>query len=283
VKNHRESRSSSFNCVDIRRPFSNFNFVEKNFKGEATIRRLFSQSRSYGGKTLIIEDISATGIIRKENLEIARRFSGYHMAGLKRLTFWKQRILTPRDLQAATSEDFIGYAIVKCDVVPSSGVERWHVFESVFMKYPHDHNYVHGAKTYAVRVRRRGFNVTGVMYCQQNELNKACAQVALRSLCSMHMDDTEISFDRINRLAEAVSGPFDPAEGLKVKQIQAVLRGLGVGFTDVDYTLLKSKDRKSLPYQKFVYAGIESGAGALLGFRLRLPDLPRNQAEPTWR
>jgi hypothetical protein len=145
------------------------------------------------------------------------------------------------------------------------------VFESVLIKYPHVHNYTHGAKTYRVRVGPSEFSVTGVMYCQQNELNMACAQVALRSLCSMHIKDTDVPFSRINHLAESVSGPFDPAKGLQAKQIQAVLRGVGIGFTDVDYTLLNAKDRESLPYQKFLYAGIESGAGAMLGFKLAGP------------
>lgn len=269
VNNHRQSRSISFGCVDIRRPFSNFNFVERHFQAKAAaIRRLFSQARSYRGRTLVIEDIPAAGIIGDENSEIAHRYPTHKMAGLKRLTFWKPHFSSQRDLRDLDTEDLLGYAILKRDTVPTHNVDRWHVFESTFVKYPHTHNYVHGAKTYRLRIGPHEFSVTGVLYCQQNELNKACAQVALRSLCSMHIDDTKIPFARINRLAESASGAFDPAKGLQAKQIQAVLRGLGIAFTDVDYTLLDAKDRASLPYQKFLYAGVESGAGAMLGFKL---------------
>jgi hypothetical protein len=109
------------------------------------------------------------------------------------------------------------------------------------------------------------------MYCQQNGLNKACAQVALRTLCGLHVPDVELSYERINRLAEKAGGRFDPAKGLDAVQIRAVLRGLVIGFRDIDYTKEEPTYRRELPYQKLLYAGIESGAGAMLGFKLAGP------------
>lgn len=190
------------------------------------------------------------------------------MDGLKRLTFWRPHFVDGQALRALDSDDLLSYAILKRDVVSARSINSWHVFESVLVKYPHAHNCIHGAKPYRVRAGAHEFQVTGVMYCQQNELNKACAQVALRSLCTMHMADTELPYSRINHLAVRATGPFDPANGLRATQIQTVLRGLRIGFTDVDYSLLESQARRQLPYQKFLYAGIESGAGALLGFKL---------------
>lgn len=64
---------------------------------------------------------------------------------------------------------------------------------------------------------------------------------------------------------------FDPAKGLTAKQIQAVLRGLGIAFRDFDYSQATPEERKRYPYQKFVYSGIESGVGALVGFRFSGP------------
>lgn len=109
------------------------------------------------------------------------------------------------------------------------------------------------------------------MFCQQNGLNKACAQVGLRSLCTLHIPDTDISYAKINQLAAGASQlKFNPARGLDVPQMKGVLNGLGIEFRDLDYQQTPQA-RKDLPYQKFLYSGIESGAGALLGFRLSGP------------
>jgi len=58
---------------------------------------------------------------------------------------------------------------------------------------------------------------------------------------------------------------------LDAVQIRAVLRGLVIGFRDIDYTKEEPTYRRELPYQKLLYAGIESGAGAMLGFKLAGP------------
>ena len=108
----------------------------------------------------------------------------------------------------------------------------------------------------------------GVLYCQQNGLNKSCAQVALRSLCAPRAPGGDISYRAINRLAGSGGTSVEPWSGLTVPQIQAVLKGLGIDFLDVDYAAMPTAERSRLPYQKLLYAGIESGAGALLGFRL---------------
>jgi hypothetical protein len=179
---------------------------------------------------------------------------------------------TESQLQSVSGSELVGYAIVKCDAVPSQNVNQWHIFESVFKKYQHPHNYVHGAKSFALRAGTREFSVVGVLYCQQNSLNKACAHVALRSLCALHLPDTDLPYQKINELASVATGRFDPKNGLKATQIQAVLASLRLQFSDVDYETLTEEERGDLPYQKFLYAGVESGAGALLGFKFTGPD-----------
>ena len=165
--------------------------------------------------------------------------------------------------------DLIGYAILKRDRIPSNKVDRWHVFESVFLNNPHEHNCISGSKIFSLRVGDFKFRIAGVMFCQQNNLNKACAQVGLRSLCSLHINDTELPFERINRLAEGIQS-FNPAKGLSAQQMRGVLSGLDIKFRDVDYERTPEA-REELPYQKFLYTGVESGAGAMLGFRLSGP------------
>jgi len=101
-----------------------------------------------------------------------------------------------------------------------------------------------------------------------NSLNKACAQVALRSLCSLHVPLGEISYERINKAAATIPGPYDPKEGLSVQRIRAVLQEFGLGFSDIAYSEEDATVRSEFPYQNVIYSGIESGGGALLGFKM---------------
>ncbi len=274
---HRTVHPSSVEIVPLKAPFSNFLFVEKRFGDIPSIRRLFSLSRIHSCETLVYEQIPPKGVVKDENSEIRARYPDAEEGKLVRLSFWKPAFVQKRKLESLTSEDLAGYAIVKQDIVPSKNCNRWHVFESVFQKYPDEHNCVSGEQSYRVGVDGHAFDISGVLYCQQNQLNKCCAHVALRSLCSLHVPDTELPYSRLNQLAEAAGGAFDPAKGLSVERIRAVLSGLDIRFQDVDYPreVAVSKDaRNQLPYQKFLYAGVESGGGALLGFQLTGPEAP---------
>lgn len=265
MRNHRLVASTSFLPVSVRPPFSNFDFVEKEFDAEPAIRRLFSQGRSRGARSLVVEDIPATGIVEDENEEIQRLHPGHRMEALRRLTFWARDVSSERSLRGLSGDHLIGYALLKQDSVPSTKVKRWHVFDSVFRKCNHSHNCVHSERDFTLRAGPEVFRTRGVLYCQQNGMNKACAQVALRSLCALHVPEFDLPYSRINALANVVKPGFDPSEGLEPPQIRAVLKGLGVGFDDVDYTTLRADARDKLLYQKFLYAGVESGAGALPG------------------
>lgn len=266
---HRLVHSSSICVTSTDPPFSNFDFVDKQFGDVASIRRLFSQARSYGCRTVVIETIPATGVIAEDDAELSSLFTDFAAAGLRRLSFWKAPIKDEEELTSADPASLLGFAILKRDSVASRGVEAWYVFESVMVKYPHKHNCVRGASRFHVRLGGAEFDVSGVLYCQQNGLNKACAQVALRALLGTRKPDQCLSYRQINHWGFEGTADFQPWNGLSVPQIQRVLRGAGEGFFDIDYTDSTEPDRSDLPpYQKFIYAGIESGAGALLGFRL---------------
>jgi len=230
-------------------------------------------------QTLVVEDIPARGIIEIENKEILEYTCDYKMADLKRLSFWKKKFKLPKSLNSCKSKELIGYAILKHDIAPSRSVDEWHVFESVFRKYPHKHNCVPNPSNHVLAVGECDFSIPGVLYCQQNGLNKTCAHVALRSLLSRRPGTEDISYKKINELAASVSkgSSFDPSEGLTVEKIRAVLKGLGVGFRDIDYTKHPKHWRKTHPYEKFLYAGVESGAGALLGFHFSGPKVDRKK------
>ena len=268
---HRLVEPSTITVISFDSPFSSFHFVDRNY-GESNhaIRRLFSLARSQDAHTLMIEKIEPIGMISDENDEIRCYATDYKMKGLNRISFWESRFANP-EACVYSEEDCIGYAILKHDTVPSKSYDKWHVFEAVFKKYPHKHNCVPNPMKYTVTLGRGQLHIKGLLYAQQNELNKACAQVALRSVLSRITGD-DISYRQINDLAQLESiGNFNPASGLTVKQIRAVLNGFDIEFRDLDYTQGDDAEREQHPYQKYIYAGIESGMGALVGFRLSGP------------
>jgi hypothetical protein len=252
----------------LQAPFSNFDYVDSHYDGQTAIRRLFSQARSQDAKTCVVEEIEAEGVVRSENLEILKRHPDFRMTGLQRLSFWNRRVASAKQIGKLSSEQLIGYFIAKKDSVPSISKNDWHVFEAVFRKYGHEHNCVARQIRYPVRITGHNLEIAGVLYCQQNQLNKACAQVALRSLCSLHLPLGELTYERINKAAATVPGLYEPRKGLSVKRIRAVLRAFGLGFSDIDYSEEATSVRSEFPYQKLIYSGIESGAGALLGFKI---------------
>ena len=193
MKSIRLAISSQAKLWSLERPFSSFDFVDSNFGGCDSIRRLFSLSRSLEGKTLLEEDLPNCSDVTTENDEITAIYPDYKITGLKRLSFWSSRFSSLQRIKRRKSAELLGYAILKKDTVPSLNVNDWHVFESVFIKYPHKHNCVSLARLFRVCVRQERFSIRGVKYCQQNGLNKSCAHVALKSLCASVIPSKEIS------------------------------------------------------------------------------------------
>ncbi|MES9906038.1 MAG: hypothetical protein ABW168_25600 [Sedimenticola sp.] len=277
---HRLVSPNSVKIISVSAPFSSFSFIETYFSSSSAVHRCFSLARSAKCQTLVIEDIPAVGAVLDENQEIPDYVTGHQMTGLMRLSFWRPGFKRGIALKSKSDKDLIGYVILKKDQVPSiqdssKSVETWHIFEAVFCKYPHRHNCVPKMQSYEVNVDGYVFQVTGALYCQQNQLNKVCAHVALRSLLSRWLVAGDILYSEINKLAKSAgSGTYKPSDGLCPQQIQAILTGLGVPFKDIDYSELEKtypEVREQLPYQKYLYAGVESGAGALLGFKLTGP------------
>jgi hypothetical protein len=194
-----------------------------------------------------------------------------------RVSFWGKAFSHVRDIDNLASDNLIGYFIAKRDGVTEHAAQ-WYVFESVFRKYDHPHNCVSRPNEYGLCIGGKRFSVQGVLYCQQNGLNKACAHVALRTLLSRIVKDGEVSYFRINEIARQVPGysSFRPSDGLSTEQIKAVLDKYKVSYCDMDYEAAEATGLKDIrrihPYQNDLYAGVESGFGALLGFKLSNSD-----------
>ncbi len=167
-------------------------------------------------------------------------------------------------MENLTGGDLLGYGIIKEDVVPNRP-PYWHVFESVFLKYRHKHNCVPEEPAFEVLCGAGEYRVRGVMYCQQNGLNKSCAHVALRSLLSRIHTGQDIAYGEMNGVARKRNPALVPGDGLTSEQIRDILGHYGVTFDDYDYT---ASPEPPIPYSKPVYAGVENGLGALLGFEL---------------
>ena len=268
LDDHRRAVADGCEILPLAPPFSFFELIETRFGDYDSIRRLFSLARSFSCKTLIIETLQPTGLIQEENEDILARHPDYCNEALLRLSFWQSELTYDAGWSSLNNNDLVGYAILKHDLIATKNIGRWHIFEAVFAKYPHEHNCVPRAREYRLMVGDKPCTISGILYCQQNGLNKACAQVALRSLLSGLLPERDISYRWINQLAARVNPDFDPGEGLSVPQIREILSGLAIGFNDIDYCQGNEHLRRELPYQKYAYAGLESGCGALVGFRL---------------
>ncbi len=263
---HRKAAAEDREIFLLKPPFSFFDFIEDRFGDNDSIRRIFSLARSSAAQTLVVERIHPIGIIAEENEDIRGLFASYRNTNLLRISFWKKQVIDG-NLSGLTSKHLVGYAIFKRDQISNSGFDKWHVFEAVFAKYPHSHNCVPHPQTYKLMVADKSYSIKGLLYCQQNTLNKACAQVALRSLLSRILAEGDISYRRINAIAATVNPDFKPGKGLNVPQMRKVLIELNLRFNDIDYSQYDEQLRHDLPYQKYAYAGLESGGGALVGFR----------------
>lgn len=275
MEKHRNVAPNRISTQNFAPPFSCFEYIDSRYGEEnSAIRRIFSLARSHSARTLMTEEIAPAGIISDENEEIKQYVPDYTMEGLHRISFWKSSFKEP-DASVCRGQDCVGYAILKHDKASSKKCNRWHVFEAVFRKFPHKHNCIPSPMQYRVNLGGASVCLKGLLYAQQNQLNKSCAQVALRSVIS-RINQRDVSYRQINELAKPLSSsqqPFDPAKGLSTGQIRAILEGFGIRFRDFDYTQYDENEHEQHPYQKYVYAGVESGMGALLGFSLADPEI----------
>ena len=270
---HRLQHVAEAEFINLKRPFSCFGFVEKHFGSASTIHRCFSLARAAECECCVVERLEDSGLLKDDTDELLKL--GYRCSPENiRISFWKKPIENKEDISSLTDEDLYGYAIVRCDGC-NSDEPKWYVFEAVLLKYEHKHNCVAYPGEYSLSVGDRSFKITGVMYCQQNELNKRCAQVSLRTLLSRVVPGRDVSYAEINKIVskfcKSKNEEFNPSDGMKVEQIQAVLKAFGIRFKDVDYQCSNKgrvNPKRDLPYSKFLYAGVESGLGALLGFRV---------------
>jgi hypothetical protein len=229
--------------INLHRPFSIFHFLENRFHGDSlhSLHRIFSQLRRSKATRMVMEELPAVAEVADEISDLQGRLSNYVPGATVRLSFFRDA-------------EFVGYAIVRTDLGQS------HVFESVVPKYSHKHNFVPGQTEFSVRCGEKTYSIRGIMYCQQNQLNKVCAHVALRSLLVSALPQTPIYYSELNQIANV----SELGKGLNSEQIRAIVQHYKIPFVDLDY---ENSEPSNAPYHRFIYAGMESGLGGLVGFQ----------------
>lgn len=252
----------SFDCPG----FSSFRFLETHFpNASAAVHRAFSIARMEDCHTLGIEIVDPIGLMDDDNAELAK-YGGKCIDPIFRVSFWRTPYKGKSCGDNLAPSDLIGYIIIKRDIgicqQTNAQIDRWYVFEGLFEEDGTEGRYISQLSTYNVTVCGHKCSLHGVLYCQQNGINKCCAHVALRSLLSRILPGNDISYKTINQYAEyaSISANFLPGAGLSLEQIRHVLGLSGISFEEYD----SKSHGKDYSYQKCIYDGVESGIGSLL-------------------
>jgi len=163
----RAAPGSEVRFLNLERPFSNFEFIEKELGESGPLRRIFSQIRQHDGKTLVIERINQAREIVEEDEDLKSLKSDFIKSEVLRLSFFKRKAQSEKDLQDLPAEEFLGYAIIKKNNFDSNSMEP-KIFESVIKKSRHANNCIPGAPLWKCRVCGRLFEIEGYLYAQQN-------------------------------------------------------------------------------------------------------------------
>lgn len=272
----RSARGTRIKWLDTRieSGFSNFLFIDREYRSHSVLRRIFSLARLHRYKSLLIEELHerTCATLAVENAALAVRRPDYVGSTTHRLSFW--RCLPD---QVSTPGDFIGYAVFKTDQFRVDLDPVDYIYEAVMppVRNVASNNFIHCHREYSVRTIAGKQKVTGVLYAQQNDLTFVCAHVAMRSALSCMLDEGDISYARINELADVdhVSKLVGDGDGLEPADLEAVLRGVGVPFSKVVHEPLQALNLQT-EFQRDLYGVIESGCPALLGFEVDSPTDP---------
>jgi hypothetical protein len=258
----RNAEASSIEFVQIGRPFSNFDFIERRFGRSDTLPRLFSQVRCHGGTTMVVEELKMPAELKEENEDLRKVTGRQFRARATRLTFFTRTLTRKGELKHATDKDFIGYAIIKRDHLPEKKVPC-HIYESVIRKSHHPNNFVRGEQSWECSAGDSTFTAMGFLYAQQNELTNVCAHAAVRTAAARFPDGKNLSYREMNRIVGIDHRTRKATKGLNSEEIARILESVGARCFVADFTLRK---KPSAMFQRYIYGSIESGYPAIVFF-----------------
>ncbi len=265
------------------RPHSNIQFNHTHYDQCRPLARIFSQCRSLGFQTLIIEKIGSVGISKDDDEELNKNITDFSSPELHRLSFFRDPVSEHNEIVNISTNSFLGYAILKRFKI-NNKFTKWKVFESILRGSGHSNNYIHAAKLFEVAINRSKFKVRGFLYSQQNGVTNSCAHVAIRSVLSALLPDHEISYKTINDYLADKGIPHQiidgKSNGLNMEQIRSVIESFGFSSYEGLYNYAHGKGPSlpanaerflygkgpNFPFQRILYGSIESGLPALLAY-----------------
>jgi len=285
----RDCPTSAPEITPIERPFSLFSFLEHSFPNVPTLRRILSQVRSHGGKTLVVEQLNIADAedLTEENEDIAKRFGAVPTSHAWRLSFFTKKFDAQSKLESVGDKDFIGYAIIKRDEVPGGpSVDR--IYESVLRPSRQEHNYIRAPQKWSCCVGPTAFQVCGYLYAQQNNMTNVCAHVACRTAAARFHKDGDMTYREMNGLpgvnVDHVNRTVGEGQGLNSDEMIKILEAAGARCVVGDYV----QPKPPVPFQKLLYGSVESGYPAIICFATKsgathaVPVFGHTFNEDTW-
>ncbi len=262
-QNARLCSANSVEFLPCERAFSNFDLVEKRFDGIEPMRRILSQARVHGARTIVIEDgLQDASDLQEENQDILALMPTFRVNETEacRVSFFRDAA-SESTIATIPEDSFIGYAIYKKDSIKAR------VYESVFAMSPRENNFVRGAPSWVCEVAGRSFTITGYLYAQQNAVTNSCAHVAVRTVATRFLRE-DLSYREMNewvseyRKAHGIQESL-PGEGLTNLEICYLLERSGAKTFVADYGRI---EQSPVPYQLRLYDSIESGFPGIVFF-----------------
>lgn len=263
----RDARAKSTRAIDMERPQSNFRFVEESFGGLDTLRRILSQVRKHGGKTIVVEELVGAEEIIQEDEDLKTLRPDFDASRTFRLGFFRTATRTQKKLQSVSDKAFLGYAIVKENLFRSGSA--FNVYESALGAVPYRHSFIKGAPVWPVMIANTQRSVQAHIYAQQNGITNCCAHAAVRTAAAP-FDHGFIGYREMNRIAGIDLSKRCPGRGLDKREMVAILEAAGARCVVADYRVrLKKGKQPPAPFQKYVYGSVESGYPAIISFETR--------------
>jgi hypothetical protein len=254
--------SNRIECVDMVRPESNFDFVDSRFPELLTLKRVLSLTRQHGERTIIVERLDPSKDLQEENEDIRRWCKEFSQSTAHRLSFFAKSVANEAQLATTTDRDFIGYVILKDDVI--GGKREYRIYEAVIRRPGHRNNFIKRAPVWSVRVGTKVYRIEGHLYAQQNGISNSCAHVAVRTAASC-FTGRDMSYREMNRILGIKPPKRSPGEGLELKEMIKLLQAAGGRCFAADY---RAKSKITPPsFQKYVYGSIESGYPSIISFQ----------------
>jgi len=267
-------------CLPVQPPFSFFfDLVASYWKSAErplTLHRICTLARKQGARFVVVESALSRSDIREELDSLDNFLGGGGAAEALSISFLASE-LEPVDINALSPTDVLGQVVLINYRAPgSSAFTHTYLYEAILTPPalrvgtgpPRQllNNFICAEGRFRRSVKGREFELSGIYYCQQNELTHVCAHACLRmELNSIGACDPPISNGAIN-LRLGITPPFN---GLSLGQVRNVIDGTAGAKASI-----VSCD--NLPHSNFLTvlaAIVESGHVALLVFTTGDPQI----------